>query len=77
MNWNLLRRDCDRLFARYGWRLTIGTFDAAIVASARLAGATCFLSFDVTAKALAAAEGLAVFPPLDTAGKQILARLRH
>jgi len=51
MNWSLLRRDCEDLFARYGWRLTIGTFDAAIVASARLAGATCFLSFDVTAKA--------------------------
>ena len=50
MNWSLLRRDCEDLFARYGWRLTIGTFDAAIVASARLAGATCFLSFDLTAK---------------------------
>lgn len=31
VNWSLLRRDCDDLFARYGWRLTIGTFDAAIV----------------------------------------------
>jgi len=36
-----------------------------------------FLSFDTTAKALAAAEGFPVFPPLDAAGKQTLARLKH
>jgi predicted nucleic acid-binding protein len=76
MNWDLLRRECQSVFARYAWKATIGTFDAAIVASARLAGATRFLSFDVTAKALAAAEALAVFPPLDAVGKATLARLR-
>jgi hypothetical protein len=31
----------------------------------------------VTAKALAAAEGLAVFPALDAAGQQALSRLKH
>ena len=77
MNWNLLRRDCEALFARYAWKVTLGTFDAAIVASARLAGATCFLSFDTTTKALAAAEGLPVFPPLGIAGQQVLSRLKH
>jgi predicted nucleic acid-binding protein len=77
MNWNLLRRECEALFACYAWKLTIGTFDTAIVASAKLAGATRFLSFDLTAKALAAAEGLAVFPALDAAGQQALSRLKH
>jgi hypothetical protein len=37
----------------------------------------CFLSFVTVAKTLAAAEGLAVFPPLDAAGKQVLARLKR
>lgn len=77
MNWDLLRRECEALFARYAWKVTIGTFDAAIVASSKLAGATRFLSFDTTAKALAAAEGLDVFPPLDSAGKRVLSRLKH
>src|SRR6058998_3872178 len=58
MNWDLLRRECYALFSRYGWKLHLGTLDAAIVASAKLAGATQFLSFDTTAKALAVAEGL-------------------
>jgi predicted nucleic acid-binding protein len=77
MNWDLLRRECHALLARYAWKVTMGTFDTAIVASARLAGATRFLSFDLTAKALARAEGIEVFPPLDATGKQLLARLRR
>jgi hypothetical protein len=40
-----------------------------------LAGGTRFLSFDNTAKALAAAEGLKVFPPLDAEGKRFLTAL--
>jgi predicted nucleic acid-binding protein len=64
MNWDLLRRECHALFARYGWKTQLGTFDTAVVASAKLAGGTRFLSFDTRAKALAAAEGLKVFPPL-------------
>jgi len=77
MNWSLLRRDCEALLDRHAWKRTLGTLDVAIVASAKLAGATCFLSFDTVAKALAAAEGLAVFPPLDAAGKQVLSRLKR
>jgi predicted nucleic acid-binding protein len=77
MNWDLLRRECHALLARYAWKDTIGTFDTAIVAAAKLAGATRFLSFDATAKALAAAEGLEVFPPLDANGRQVMARLKH
>jgi predicted nucleic acid-binding protein len=77
MNWDLLRQECNRFFSRYASRVAVGTFDTAIVASARLAGATRFLSFDATAKALAAAEGVEVFPVLNAAEKQLVARLRH
>lgn len=77
MNWDLLRRECQALFARYAWKATLGTLDTAIVASAKLAGAMRFLSFDATAKALAAADGLEVFPPLDAEGRRILARLKR
>lgn len=76
MNWDLLRRECVRLFSSYASRTPVGTFDTAIVASARLAGATRFLSFDAMAKALAAAEGLDVFPALGATEKQLLARLK-
>jgi hypothetical protein len=75
MNWELLRRECVELFTRYAWKATIGTFDIAIIASAKLGGATRFLSFDMRAKALAAAERFEVFPPLNSGGKQLLARL--
>ncbi len=77
MNWDLLRRECLALFARYAWKIQLGTFDAAVVASAKLAGGTRFLSFDTRAKALAAAEGLEVFPPLDSAGKSLLSVLKR
>jgi predicted nucleic acid-binding protein len=77
MNWDLLRRECHVLFARYAWKTQFGTFDAAVVASAKLAGGTRFLSFDTRAKALAAAEGLEVFPPLNADGKRILAELKR
>ena len=32
--------------------------------------------FDQTLKAVAVAEGMEVFPPLDSAGKQLLAKLK-
>src|SRR5882672_8597860 len=76
MNWDLLRRECHALFARYAWKSQLGTFDTAAVASAKLAGGTRFLSFDARAKALAAAEGLEVFPPLEADGKRILTVLK-
>lgn len=77
MNWELLRRECHALFARYAWKSHLGTFDTAVVASAKLAGGTRFLSFDTAAKALAAAEDLDVFPPLDPTGKRILSLLKR
>ena len=77
MNWDLLRRECHILIARYARKRPLGTFDTAVIASAKLAGGTRFLSFDIRAKALAAAEGLEVFPPLDAAGKRVLAELQR
>ena len=77
MNWDLLRRDAFALFARYSPKVTLGTFDLTLLASAKLAGATRLLSFDQTLKALAVAEGLDVFPDLNEAGKSLLARLKR
>ncbi|MBI2924175.1 MAG: PIN domain-containing protein [Verrucomicrobia bacterium] len=77
MNWDLLRRECNHLFSKYAWKAAVGTFDTAIVASAKLAGGTRFLSFDATARAMATAEGIEVFPSLEAAEKQLLARMKH
>jgi predicted nucleic acid-binding protein len=77
MNWDFLRRECTALFSKYAWRADLGTFDTAIVASAKLAGGTRFLSFDAQARALATAEGLGVFPPLGPAEKSLLARFQR
>jgi len=77
MNWDILRRECNALFSKYAWKTTIGTFDTAIVASAKLAGATRVLSFDAIARALASAEGLTFFPAIGPAEKQLLSRLKH
>ena len=77
MNWDLLRQECNHLFSKYAWKTAVGTFDTAIVAAVKLAGGTRLLSFDATARAMAAAEGIEVFPALDAAEKQLLARLKH
>lgn len=77
MNWEFLRRDTFALFAKYAHKATLGTFDLALLASAKLAGATQLLSFDDTLKALAVAEGLPVSPELGPEGKTLLARLRR
>src|SRR5262245_56306517 len=76
MNWDFVRRDAFELFARYSARATLGTLDVAILASARLSGATRLLSFDQTLKALAVAEDLEVFPPLDAQGRRLLMKLK-
>jgi hypothetical protein len=76
MNWDLLRRECNTLFGRYAWKASVGSFDTAIVASIKLAGGTRFLSFDTAARALAKAEGINVFPPLDAGGKKLLTELK-
>jgi predicted nucleic acid-binding protein len=75
MNWDLVRRDGFSLFAKYSHRMAVGSLDVAILASAILSGADRLLSFDRTLQALAAAEGLEVFPPLDSQGKSLLAKL--
>jgi predicted nucleic acid-binding protein len=77
MNWDLLRRECNALFSKYAWKAALGTFDAAIVASAKLSGGTRFLSFDANARALASAEGLGVFPVLEPAERRLRARLKR
>jgi len=76
MNWDFLRREAFELFARYSPKITVGTFDVAILASAKLSGATRLLSFDEALKAVAVSERLAVFPPLNDAGKRLLSQLR-
>ncbi len=75
MNWHLLRRETESLFTRYSCKESIGSLDALIVASAKLAGATRFLSFDSLAAALASAEGIEAFPPLNSEGKRFLRNL--
>jgi len=77
MNWDFLRRDTFALIAGYGHKETLGTFDLALLASAKLSGATRLLSFDQSLKAVAVAEGLDVFPPLDSAGRQLLSKLKR
>jgi predicted nucleic acid-binding protein len=77
LNWDFVRRDAFALFARYAPRATLGSMDVGILASAILSGATRFLSFDETLKALAVAEGIEAFPPLTSEGKSILAKLKR
>jgi len=76
MNWEFLRRDAFELFVRYSPKTVVGTLDMAILASAKLCGATRLLSFDETLKAVAAAERIAVFPPLTDEGKRLLSELK-
>jgi predicted nucleic acid-binding protein len=76
MNWDALRQETNRLFERYRHKTTDGTFDATLLASAQLAGAREFLSFDEPLKAIAAALELKVFPELGPEGKALLGRLR-
>ncbi len=77
MNWDLLRREAFALFEKYSHKATVGTFDMAILASAKLAGATRMLSFDGNLRIVSAAEGLAVFPELDATEKADAAKLKH
>jgi hypothetical protein len=67
----------NSLFSKFAWKLAVGTFDTAIIASVKLAGGTRFLSFDATARTMAAAEGIEVFPALAAEEKQLLSHLRR
>ena len=75
MNWDFVRRDAFSLLAKYSHQATLGTLDVAILASAKLSGATRLLTFDRTLAVLAVAEGLEVFPPLDSQGRQLMAKM--
>ena len=77
MNWDLLRRECNALFAKYARKVALGTFDTAIVASVKLADGTRFLSFDARARALAGAEAINVFPTLEPVERRVVAQLKH
>jgi hypothetical protein len=77
MNWDLLRRECDALFSKFAWKSAVGTFDTAIVASVKLAGGTRFLSFDATARAMAAAGDIDVFPALEAEEREVVSRLKR
>jgi predicted nucleic acid-binding protein len=77
MNWDYLRREAFQLFAKYSPRCVVGTLDMAILASAKLSGARRLLSFDERLKAVAVAERLEVFPPLEPAGRSFLAGLKQ
>jgi predicted nucleic acid-binding protein len=77
MNWDRLRLETNLIFDRVSHKATIGTIDATLVASARLAGGREFLSFDERLKAFAVYLGLKVFPELGVDGKAFLAQLRR
>lgn len=76
MNWDLLRQETNRLFERLSHRATVGTFDATLIASAKLAGASEILTFDERLKAVASCLGLKVFPTLGPEARELLAKLR-
>jgi hypothetical protein len=54
----------------------LGSFDVAIIASAILAGAREFVTFDERLAALATALGIKVHPELTSEGRGLLAKLR-
>lgn len=76
MNWHALARETESIFRRYAHKSRIGTFDVTLLASAKLDGATHLLSFDEKFKAMAVAEGIEVFPPLNDEGRAHLAELK-
>lgn len=75
MNWDLLRQETNALFERFSHKSVIGTFDATLLASARLAGAQEILSFDERLKAIASCCELQVFPKLGPEGKSLRSQL--
>ncbi len=76
MNWDALRQETQQLFDRFSHKTVIGTFDATLVASARLAGAREILSFDERLKAIASCVDLSVFPKLSAEGLTFAAILK-
>jgi hypothetical protein len=77
INWACMRFECNGLCAKYAWNVPLAAMDAAVVAAVKLAGGARLLSFDPTVRVLARAEGMEVFPPLESKERKLLARLRH
>ncbi len=77
MNWDLVRQETNLIFEKFSHKAAVGTFDAALIASAVLTGARELLSFDEQLKAIGSALGFKVFPELGPRGKAVLAQLRN
>jgi len=71
MNWDILRQETNLIFERFSHKTNIGTFDATLIASARLAGAREIFSFDEQLKALATCLVIKLFPELTVTGRVI------
>jgi predicted nucleic acid-binding protein len=74
-----LVEEAKPLWRRYTSRFPISTLDMLHVIAARRFGCSWFLSFDSQSgcRALASVLGLKVFPPLTTADREIVSKLRH
>lgn len=77
MNWDLLRQETYRIFELFSHKVSLGSFDATLIASARLAGAREIMSFDQRLKAVSACLGFEVFPALDAEGRDLRAKLKN
>jgi predicted nucleic acid-binding protein len=75
MNWDFLRQETTAVFEKFSHKAVIGTFDATLIASAKLAGAQEILSFDERLKAVASCCELNVFPKLGPEGTALRAAL--
>jgi predicted nucleic acid-binding protein len=65
-------------FRRFASRSNVGTLDILHVVAAKRFGCQWFLSFDVESgcRAMAAAAGLKVYPPIAARDRKLLARFR-
>lgn len=77
-SWDAITAKADDLIRLYSHKARLGTMDMLILASARKAEATHFLSFDTNSnlRALAAHLKLKVFPELTAGDKRRIAAFR-
>ena len=77
-SWDTIAFKAEVIFENYSHKARLGTLDIMILASALLANATHFLSFDSKSnlRALAAVLKLKVFPELTADDKRRMAALR-
>lgn len=78
-DWLAIRGRARDLFRRYSHKASLGTLDVLHLAAAQLAGCAHFASFDTgsSARALAAALRLEVFPELSARDRELLTRLKR